>query len=91
VLNYFSMVTTVGTPQTVAAQELRIESLFPADETTEKEHASFLSAAVHGENYSGISLNRPFASLLLRSATPPALPAFRSSRQSFAELTFQSS
>jgi transcriptional regulator with XRE-family HTH domain len=45
VLNYFSMVTTVGTPQTVAAQELRLESLFPADETTENEHASFLSAA----------------------------------------------
>ena len=45
VLNYFSMVTTVGTPQTVAAQELRIESLFPADETTENEHASFLSNA----------------------------------------------
>jgi hypothetical protein len=45
VLNYFSMVTTIGTPQTVASQELRIESLFPADETTEKEHASFLSAA----------------------------------------------
>src|SRR4029077_3763320 len=33
-LNYFSMVTTVGTPQTVAAQELRIESMVPADETT---------------------------------------------------------
>ncbi len=45
VLNYFSMVTTVGTPQTVAVQELRIESLFPSDEATEKEHASFLSAA----------------------------------------------
>jgi hypothetical protein len=45
VLNYFSMVTTIGTPQTVASQELRIESLFPADEMTEKEHASFLSAA----------------------------------------------
>jgi hypothetical protein len=45
VLNYFSMATTVGTPQTVAAQELRIESLFPADEITESEHASFLSAA----------------------------------------------
>jgi transcriptional regulator with XRE-family HTH domain len=42
VLNYFSMVTTVGTPQTVAAQELRIESMFPADEATENEHASFL-------------------------------------------------
>jgi transcriptional regulator with XRE-family HTH domain len=38
VLNYFSMVTTVGTPQTVAAQELRIETMFPADEETEREH-----------------------------------------------------
>lgn len=37
-LSYFSMVTTVGTPQTVAAQELRIECLFPADEATEKHH-----------------------------------------------------
>ena len=37
-LNYFSMVTTVGTPQTVAAQEIRIECLFPADEETEKWH-----------------------------------------------------
>ena len=41
-LNYFSMVTTVGTPQTVAAQELRIESMFPADEETESEHLSLL-------------------------------------------------
>jgi hypothetical protein len=32
------MVTTVGTPQTVAAQELRIETMFPADEETEREH-----------------------------------------------------
>jgi hypothetical protein len=45
VLNYFSMVTTVGTPQTVAAQELRIESMFPADEATEKEHFIFLNSA----------------------------------------------
>jgi transcriptional regulator with XRE-family HTH domain len=42
VLNYFSMVTTVGTPQTVAAQELRIESMFPADEETEREHLKML-------------------------------------------------
>ena len=42
VLNYFSLVTTVGTPQTVAAQELRIESMFPADEETEKEHLRLL-------------------------------------------------
>ena len=39
-LSYFSMVTTVGTPQTVAAQELRLESLFPADEATERHHAA---------------------------------------------------
>jgi hypothetical protein len=43
VLNYFSMVTTVGTPQTVAAQELRIECMFPADETTEVHHASMIA------------------------------------------------
>ncbi len=29
---WFSMVSTVGTPQTIAAQELRVECMFPADE-----------------------------------------------------------
>jgi transcriptional regulator with XRE-family HTH domain len=42
-LNYFSMVTTVGTPQTVAAQELRIECMFPADDATERHHAMMLA------------------------------------------------
>ena len=42
VLNYFSMVTTVGTPQTVAAQELRVECLYPADDATERQHAHML-------------------------------------------------
>jgi transcriptional regulator with XRE-family HTH domain len=42
VLNYFSMVTTVGTPQTVAAQELRIECMFPADEATEIHHVKMI-------------------------------------------------
>ena len=41
-LNYFSMVTTVGTPQTVAAQELRIECMFPADDATELHHVSMM-------------------------------------------------
>lgn len=41
-LNYFSMITTVGTPQTVAAEELRIESMFPADDTTEALHLRML-------------------------------------------------
>jgi transcriptional regulator with XRE-family HTH domain len=35
VLNYFSMVASVGTPLSVAAQELRIECMFPADDGTE--------------------------------------------------------
>jgi transcriptional regulator with XRE-family HTH domain len=42
VLNYFSMVTTVGTPQSVAAQELRIECMFPADDATEAFHSELL-------------------------------------------------
>ncbi|MFM0499751.1 helix-turn-helix domain-containing protein [Paraburkholderia caffeinilytica] len=44
VLNYFSMVATVGTPQTVAAQELRIECMFPADDETEARHLEMLNA-----------------------------------------------
>ena len=32
--NYFSTVTTLGTPQDVTLQELRIECFFPADEAT---------------------------------------------------------
>ncbi len=38
VLRYFSMITTVGTPNAAAAQELRLESMFPADEATEAAH-----------------------------------------------------
>jgi transcriptional regulator with XRE-family HTH domain len=34
-LSYFSLVTTVGTPQDVTLQELRLESFFPADGDTE--------------------------------------------------------
>ncbi len=44
VLNYFSMVATVGTPQSVAAQELRIECMFPADEETEARHLEMMDA-----------------------------------------------
>jgi transcriptional regulator with XRE-family HTH domain len=38
VLNYFSMVAIVGTPQAVAAEELRLECMFPADQATEELH-----------------------------------------------------
>lgn len=34
--NYFSAITTLGTPQDVTLQEMRIESFFPADPATEE-------------------------------------------------------
>jgi transcriptional regulator with XRE-family HTH domain len=33
-VRYFSLVTTVGTPQDITLQEIRVESFFPADERT---------------------------------------------------------
>jgi transcriptional regulator with XRE-family HTH domain len=47
-LNYFSLVTTVGTPETIAAQELRVECICPADDETEALHAKLLAASSHG-------------------------------------------
>jgi hypothetical protein len=44
-LSYFSMLTTVATPQAVAAQELRIECMFPLDEATETRHALLMGRA----------------------------------------------
>ena len=41
-LSLFSMVTTVGTPQTIVAQELRIECMFPADDATEAAFPAFV-------------------------------------------------
>jgi hypothetical protein len=43
VLNYFSLITTVGTPQTTAAQELRVECMFPADDETERHHLELMA------------------------------------------------
>ena len=42
VLNYFSMVATIGAPRTIAAQELRVECLFPADESTDAHHVAMM-------------------------------------------------
>ncbi len=44
-LSYFSMVTTVGSPAAVAAQELRIECMFPVDEETERIHRRIVESA----------------------------------------------
>jgi hypothetical protein len=44
-LSYFSMLTTLATPQAIATQELRIESMFPMDEITETRHARIMNQA----------------------------------------------
>jgi transcriptional regulator with XRE-family HTH domain len=50
VLSYFSMITTVGTPQTIAAQELRIECMFPADEATTAGHCEMIGASLRSKS-----------------------------------------
>ncbi len=47
-LSYFSLVTTVGAPQAVAAEELRLECMVPADDATERRHAGFVAAHAGG-------------------------------------------
>jgi hypothetical protein len=42
--SYFSMVSTVGTPRAVAAQELRVECMFAADDETEVLHPALFGA-----------------------------------------------
>jgi hypothetical protein len=35
--NFFSMVTTLGTPQDITLQEMRIECFFPSDAETDRQ------------------------------------------------------
>ena len=42
-LSYFSLITTVGTPQAVAAEELRLECMLPVDDETERLHPGFVA------------------------------------------------
>ena len=44
VRSYFSLVATVGTPRAIAAQELRVECMFAADEATEAWHEQAFDA-----------------------------------------------
>lgn len=43
VVNLFTTITTVGTPADVTAQEIRVETWFPADEATERWWRSFMT------------------------------------------------
>jgi transcriptional regulator with XRE-family HTH domain len=44
-VRFFSTVTTLGTPQDVTLEELRVECFFPADEETARRAAQFRTAA----------------------------------------------
>lgn len=44
-LSFFSMVTTVGAPSDITAQELRIEAFFPSDDETERFARDHLAVA----------------------------------------------
>jgi hypothetical protein len=43
-LRWFSIVSTIGTPVDITAQELRVEAFFPTDEHTERAWRSMCSA-----------------------------------------------
>jgi hypothetical protein len=45
VLSFFSLVTTVGTAQTIMTQELRVECMFPIDSVTEANYIKLLKPA----------------------------------------------
>ena len=42
-LNYFSRVSVVGMPLSILTQELRVESMFPANQDTESRHLALMA------------------------------------------------
>jgi len=46
-LDYFSIISTVGAPQTIATQELRLECMFPVDQVTEQRHLALMERLDH--------------------------------------------
>ena len=48
-MNFFSMITTVGTPLSITAQELRMECMFPVDEESEEHYLKMTAAKAKGK------------------------------------------
>jgi transcriptional regulator with XRE-family HTH domain len=48
-MDLFSMITTVGTPLSITAQELRMECMFPADDQSEEEYLKMTTAKSKGK------------------------------------------
>jgi transcriptional regulator with XRE-family HTH domain len=58
VFNFFSTVTTLGTPQDVTLQELRIECFFPTDAATERQARALGAADQSGSSASRVPAAR---------------------------------
>ena len=54
-VNFFSMITTVGTPLSITAQELRMECMFPVDEESEEHYLKMIAAKAKGEKMTPIA------------------------------------
>jgi transcriptional regulator with XRE-family HTH domain len=63
ILNFFSMITTVGAPLSITAQELRLECMFPADEESETQYLKMTDQ----EFRNGRMIERPPMSTILGS------------------------
>jgi hypothetical protein len=48
-MSFFSMITTVGTPLSITAQELRMECMFPVDEESEEHYLKTTAAKAKGK------------------------------------------
>jgi hypothetical protein len=48
-MNFFSMITTVGTPLSITAQELRMECMFPVDEESGEHYLKMTAAKAKGK------------------------------------------
>jgi hypothetical protein len=46
IVSMFSLITTVGTPQTIAAEEIRLESMFPSDDASEEAYLEFMGLPI---------------------------------------------
>jgi len=54
-MNFFSMITTVGTPLSITAQELRMECMFPVDEESEEHYLKMTAAKAKGKKMTPIA------------------------------------
>jgi len=76
-LSYFSMITMVGTPSSIQAEEIRIECMYPADPATEANHLLFINDHSGPENGLKLAPSGPVVSGDTKSHGKGARPALK--------------